>query len=558
MSSLSKRVPSTTTLSGTAFLTEDYIKIVFHLLGVGVLLPWNAYISAKPYFQSRLCGDNYAIASDIELWFSILYNGASVITLAIVLFWQWLDGSNDKSMKKISQMIQQPICSNSMRCSIPTRHGSAGYTFYMVMVPLAIYLAVFFLATLLVFFPFVPSRIFLILTLSGFFICGAATSIATSGIVGTAYLFDPNIGLNPYFNGQAIGGLLVAIANFAAAVSNGSSSFLLEKCGFSGGIRVDSKQENWIQKDELKCVPYTEISWATVVYFSSGCIVLGLCMLGYHHIDQYKRLVRSNSSLYSPVSSFEDYSDSETDAVTEETELIIIHARMDQGQTDSPRTISPWSKQTLRSYHNEDIEDPSTCSVTASENSQESMTTSVWNAVQGPAICLFWTYFVSLAIFPVWTSELSSVSQCQSPSRLRNDLFSPMSFIIFNGGDLVGRIASAGISLERIHNLSSKLVLSSIARFVFFVLFLLCAAQSSQFTFWEVQSDVFSWTVQFIFAITNGALTNVAFCHAPGLVENKTDHQQVASAILNFSLSLGLLCGSFFSFPFSELVTGHW
>eukprot|EP00339_Tiarina_fusa_P003496 CAMPEP_0117084626 /NCGR_PEP_ID=MMETSP0472-20121206/59554_1 /TAXON_ID=693140 ORGANISM="Tiarina fusus, Strain LIS" /NCGR_SAMPLE_ID=MMETSP0472 /ASSEMBLY_ACC=CAM_ASM_000603 /LENGTH=106 /DNA_ID=CAMNT_0004813679 /DNA_START=62 /DNA_END=378 /DNA_ORIENTATION=+ len=78
------------------YLGENFIEIVFLLLGVGVLLPWNAYVSAKPYFQSRLCGQGSFIAGDVELWFSVLYNGASVISLAAVVFAQYVcDGSNE-------------------------------------------------------------------------------------------------------------------------------------------------------------------------------------------------------------------------------------------------------------------------------------------------------------------------------------------------------------------------------------------------------------------------------------------------------------------------------
>jgi hypothetical protein len=545
MSTLVKSRPSKA-LPGASFLTDGFIGVVFLLLGVGVLLPWNAFINAKPYFQARLCGDNYSIASDIELWFSILYNGASVLTLAVVLILQFIAGSNDKSIRRVSQMIQHP----------DPAHGSTGYTFYMVMVPLAIYLAVFLFTTVLVFLPFVPPRLFLILTLSGIFICGVCTSVASSGIVGTAGLFDPNVGVNPYFNGQAVGGVLVALANFAATFLNGPSSFLLENCGSSQRLQEDAMQE-----DEVKCVPYSEVSWATVAYFSLGCVVLAACMLGYTYVDQYKRLVRKNSSFYSSLPSFEDYSVCETDDTEGEEEMQIMHSDMDGSLPDSQQSTSQWRKRdttSFSSYQNEDTEDPSTHSAVETDNSQESLTRSVWNVVQGPAISLFWTYFVTLAIFPVWTSELSSVQQCHSKSRIRNDLFSPLSFIIFNGGDLVGRMISAEVPFDRIQNLSSKLVLSSIARFIFFLLFLFCAAQSSQFTSWVVHSDIFSWTIQFLFAVTNGAMTNIAFCYAPRLVENSTDPQQVASAILNFSLSFGLLCGSLFSLPFLELVTGHW
>lgn len=142
--------------------------------------------------------------------------------------------------------------------------------------------------------------------------------------------------------------------------------------------------------------------------------------------------------------------------------------------------------------------------------------------------------------------------QCSSQQRIRNDLFIPFSFVIFNGGDLVGRSISSGVKFEKVKNLSTKLVWASIIRMVFFLLFLVCGSGSNRYSKWVVESDVYSWVVQFLFAVSNGFLTNVCFCYAPSLIENRTHPQQVASAILNFALSFGLLVGSLFSGPFFE------
>ena len=91
---------------------------------------------------------------------------------------------------------------------------------------------------------------------------------------------------------------------------------------------------------------------------------------------------------------------------------------------------------------------------------------------------------------------------------------------------------------------------------VFFGLFLLCEARRNRWA--VVHNDWYSWSIQFLFAVTNGILTNVAFCHAPTLVENRTSPQQVASAILNLALTLGLTVGSFFSVPFLKFALGEW
>jgi tetrahydromethanopterin S-methyltransferase subunit C len=69
-------------------VSEGFIEIVFFLLGIGILLPWNAYISTKQYFVLRICEQDPILAPHIELYFPILYSGASVVSLAVVILVQ--------------------------------------------------------------------------------------------------------------------------------------------------------------------------------------------------------------------------------------------------------------------------------------------------------------------------------------------------------------------------------------------------------------------------------------------------------------------------------------
>ena len=556
-----KRIRPCHWLPGAAKLTEGFIEIVFLWLGVGVLLPWNAFISAKPYFQARLCGEIDPVAQNVELWFSIVYNGASVMSLAVLIVVQFILYDNyeadDLGSKLRKSFVQIPPSSASVSAAIDMSHAASEYTWYMVMVPLAVYLGVFIFTTILVFLPSIPPTIFLILTLSGLFICGVCTSVASSGIVGTAGLFEPHVGVNPYFNGQAVGGLLVAVANLSAAIFDGPRSFQVQHCPSQhrslAAVRGTDEKSN--------CMAYSQVSWATVGYFASGCVVLAACMLGYCYIDQYKRLFQR--TMYSPVPLAEISFEEEPEAAHGHGEH--VHFNISDLDRSSDTGRSKWVRRasvSFGSFQNEDVRHSVRSHVTRQEShdsdvSESSLTAAVWNAVQGPAISLFWTYFVTLALFPVWTSELSSIWECRSPSRLRNDLFTPMTFVIFNAGDLVGRVISAEIPIDKVKNFSPKLVLSSIARFCFFPLFLCCAAQSSQFSSIVVKNDIFCWAIQFLFAASNGIQTNLAFCYAPSLVVSNAHSQQVASAILNFSLCFGLLCGSFFSFPFLWFATGH-
>ena len=628
-----------------------------------VLLPWNAFISAKHYFTRRLCDEDTGrpVIESIEGYFSIIYNGASVVSLAVVILIQYLtdDGNTNNStvgigdsntvttstttmtpsskspgfgctpspplpaattmptsrrklLKKSSSstvsailystknIMMSPMSTKSLR--VDATPGSANYTWYMVMLPLAVYLAVFCMTTVLVFVPDIPPTVFSIFTLSGLFICGVCTAAATSGIVGTAGLFDSSIGVNPYFNGQAVGGLLVSMANLLARFGDGSLDFFIEFCGSvmktkglgdydHDGVEVSISMPEAHHDD--KCVPYSDISWATAGYFAMSCFILSACILGYSYIDEYKQVVRRNSLTTGPAANYSSVNtnkqlpeqvpgDGNENAEGSFKPLLVRHLSMDANfaddvsddddVVDGQQDVSKWRKKasvTFSSYqHDEkdnnfglDVEDFDRLSTTGSDTSettQQTLTASIWYSVKGTAVCLFLVYFCTLGIFPVWTTELISAHQCQSSSRFQNDLFTPLSFVIFNVGDLAGRTMSSAIDLTKARGLSSKLVWGSVLRMSFFVAFLFCQAQHNRFFKWVIQSDIWSWSLQFIFAWTNGLMTNIAFCYAPTLVENKTNPQQMASAILNFALSFGLLVGSFFAYPYLSFAGNHF
>jgi hypothetical protein len=119
----------------------------------------------------------------------------------------------------------------------------------------------------------------------------------------------------------------------------------------------------------------------------------------------------------------------------------------------------------------------------------------------------------------------------------------------------LGRVLVTDMKIDKISNLSRKLVWTSVARFLFVPLFLLCYSRTSMYSSYAIPSDVFSLVVQFLFAVSNGMLTSVCFTQAPGLIPGTDEMQQISSAILNFSLCFGLLCGSFLSFPLHSIFT---
>ena len=162
-------------------------------------------------------------------------------------------------------------------------------------------------------------------------------------------------------------------------------------------------------------------------------------------------------------------------------------------------------------------------------------------------------------------SELRSTKECQPNSwRVSNDLYTPLSFLVFNVGDFTGRVLAGNIPAERIGNMSLKLVLSACLRCVFMVLFLFCVVDASVAggnsdddgqgkRLLTIQSDFYSFTIQLLFAMSNGLVISTSFMYASIKVDSTTDMQERSSEILTFAIAFGLLSGSLLSFPFTNL-----
>lgn len=504
--------------------SERFVKGIFGLLGIGILLPWNAFISAKPYFQARLCSGGSAFSGNVELWFGLIYNLSSVLSLTFTILLQWQRDQKPPaaSYESPESLVLEPsVQSNTNENSTDAR------TWWMIILSLSAYLVVFLLTTMLVLFPVVPSTFFLSFTLFGLTVCGICTAFASTGIVGTAGMFPSSIGINPYFSGQAVGGVAVAFANFIAASLEDPSPFRETYC----------TNRRWLEDldaaNHTSCVPYHQIDWASFSYFLLGSFVLATCIIGYQYIAHYQRIVAR--------ASYESLAENVGNQVLFQSE----RGNIELHDNDGNMALGGSTTSSLKSWDAEPHEHGSTVS-------------SVLYAVKAPAAAIFMTFFVTLSLFPGWTSQLQSAHECKTHLRVANDLYTPLTFLLFNAGDLTGRILSGYVPLHRIQNVSGKLVSLSLARLIFFPLFLLCMARDSVYVRMAFHSDLFSLLVQTVFGVGNGMLTTLSFMYAPTLIPAMAQTQTRASEILNLALSFGLLCGSMFSFLFSRITMGHW
>jgi len=336
----------------------------------------------------------------------------------------------------------------------------------------------------------------------------------------------------------------VSLANFVAAFWEDPNDFRNTFCN-DDVMQRDLASE---QQQSSTCAPYQRIDWAAFFYFFMGSLLLLACLFGYSYVDRFQQT--EHRDMYETVHSLgeESINGSQRNEL-ELHESATREAREEIVNDGLVRTKQPTYDEAAAT---DEEPDGLLHSVTINDLSVNE-TAAVWSHVKKPAIAIFLTFFVTLGLFPGWTSELQSVRQCRSHVRLANDLYVPFMFLFFNLGDLTGRLLSARLQTMQMRDLSTKLVAAACLRFLFFPLLFLCSGGSNPDRL-QIHSDFYSQVIQFAFAVSNGFVLSTAFVHAPSLVAHTTDMQERCSEILNFSVAFGLLCGSLFSFPVAQFV----
>jgi len=554
------------------------IRGIFLLLGVGILIPWNAFVSAKSYYTARFCQDGEDIIN-FEQWFGLMWNGMSVLSLGLIIasqsfFDYWSKKNKDNLPTNASDLNNSTIDStqsidsfngprseNILSSDDQTNNSSftKSKSFYKVMIPLGLYTLVFLIQALLVTIPDISTTNFLIVTLISLALCGTCGAIATSGIIATASKFPSHIGVNPFFSGQALGGAAVAIANFATiAIGENPHDFLEEHCGNMTNQTEEAFQGSRLSMTSVattrllenthgkSCSSYQNLDLAVLLYFLAGVGVLLFCLVGFHKVHQYqltrhRHVYETVHSHHSDQHEIDDGTDDNSPRIGLELNDRIQQRQQLQSLDDETRENQTEELDVFDDEREDYI------------NSQ--CPTPILSVTKGPATCIFLTFTITLALFPSWVSELKSSHECENEYRLDNDLYVPFSFVFFNIGDLLGRLISGYIPINRIHHLSRKLVVSAILRVLFLPLFFMCNTTIGSESSLVIRNDFFSLMVQFLFAVSNGVLVSTSFMWSPQLVGTDATLQDRAGEIMTFSLSFGLLTGSLLAFPLVQFAT---
>jgi equilibrative nucleoside transporter 1/2/3 len=140
-------------------------------------------------------------------------------------------------------------------------------------------------------------------------------------------------------------------------------------------------------------------------------------------------------------------------------------------------------------------------------------------------------------VFPVFTASIQSVNS------MPGDVFIPVAFLVWNLGDLLGRLITLYPAINLTHY-PFALFCFAMARFIFIPLYMLCNIDGSGAV---VKSDIFYLgVVQLLFGITSGYIGSNCMMAIPERV--KEEEREAAGGYMGLCLVAGLTAGSLLSF----------
>ncbi|XP_029842416.2 equilibrative nucleoside transporter 1 isoform X1 [Ixodes scapularis] len=178
---------------------------------------------------------------------------------------------------------------------------------------------------------------------------------------------------------------------------------------------------------------------------------------------------------------------------------------------------------------------------------------SMWEIFKGgwmyflSIVLIFW---VTLSVFPAIMVLVVS-TDAGNGSAISNKFFLPVAgFLVFNVGDLVGRIISGFFPMPP--GWRKVLFGLCIARVLFVPLLLFCNAHPRNHLPVLLDSDIAFVVIMVLFSLSNGYLTTPALTY--GSKSASTENQETAGSMAALFLGLGLMLGSVSSYGTIKLL----
>lgn len=179
----------------------------------------------------------------------------------------------------------------------------------------------------------------------------------------------------------------------------------------------------------------------------------------------------------------------------------------------------------------------------------------LWSKLKLIVMTIFFTFSITL-IFPVFASTVESVHYDSKYKIFHKDLYIPFIYLIWNIGDLLGRILCGTPGSKLLIKNPKTLIVYSLGRLCFIPLFLTCNIhpytsldKSSAY----VNSDVWYIFLQLAFGLSNGQLSTSSFMIVGDFCDTD-EEKQVAGSFTSLFLSMGLAFGSVLSYLLALLI----
>ncbi|XP_068114358.1 equilibrative nucleoside transporter 3 [Hyperolius riggenbachi] len=158
--------------------------------------------------------------------------------------------------------------------------------------------------------------------------------------------------------------------------------------------------------------------------------------------------------------------------------------------------------------------------------------------------CLFYTFFISIIIFPTISAGIESVEK-HTGSIWTNKYFTPLTcFLAYNFADWSGRQITTWVQVPGPR--SKMLPILVFLRTFFIPLFMFCNYQPRKHIYQVFfQSDVYPIIFITLLGFSNGYLGTLSMVYGPKVVPKETS--EGTAIIMSFFLGLGLAIGSAFS-----------
>ena len=204
----------------------------------------------------------------------------------------------------------------------------------------------------------------------------------------------------------------------------------------------------------------------------------------------------------------------------------------------------------LISKHDRIVQSQMSSSITSIEEAEQAKrkVVSMWTLYKklhwlAASVCVC---FLVTMFFPVFTQKIVSVVPIdEAPRWLQPSVFIPIGFLVWNSGDLCGRLLTLIPAPTRaLHRRPTILFLFAIARAGFIPLYLLCNIENHGS---KVGGDFFYlFILQFFFGVTNGWLGS--YCMMDFALYVEDGEREAAGGFMALNLVAGLMLGSLLSF----------